>query len=125
MYSIREETQSALVSSVDGDGNPDDHVKKHWKPAKFQSYETMGLTKTKLNVNTRPCGFRATGKMRTIKSTCLIARMKRHNMLKNMNPKLAICITMYNENENELKTTMTGILQNYNAMYSDPDIKLR
>lgn len=32
---------------------------------------------------------------------------------------------MYNENENELKTTMRGILQNYNAMYLDPQIKMR
>ena len=30
---------------------------KNWKPAKFQSYETMGLTKTKLNPTVRPCGF--------------------------------------------------------------------
>lgn len=40
-------------------------------------------------------------------------------------PKLAVCITMYNENEAELKATMTGVLQNYNAMYKDPDLKMR
>lgn len=46
-------------------------------------------------------------------------------MLRKSNPKLAVCITMYNENENELKETMTGVLQNYNIMYKDPDIKMR
>ena len=34
---------------------------KNWKPAKFQSYETMGLTKTKLNPTVRPCGFQKNG----------------------------------------------------------------
>ena len=51
--------------------------------------------------------------------------MKKLNILRQQNPKLAICITMYNENEDELKTTMRGILQNYNAMYLDPEIKMR
>lgn len=63
--------------------------------------------------------------MRVIKSTCLLARMKKSNMLEKTQPKLAICITMYNENENELKETMTGVLQNYNAMYKDPQLKMR
>ena len=38
---------------------------------------------------------------------------------------MAVCITMYNEDESELKTTISGVLQNYNAMYMDPDVKLR
>lgn len=63
--------------------------------------------------------------MRVIKSTCLLARMKRSNMLGKTFPKLAVCITMYNENESELKATMTGVLQNYNAMYKDPTLKMR
>lgn len=37
----------------------------------------MGLTKTKLNPTVRPCGFLKNGKSRTIKSTCLLARMKK------------------------------------------------
>ena len=32
---------------------------------------------------------------------------------------------MYNENERELKDTISGVLQNYNVMYKDPDIKMR
>ena len=98
---------------------------QQWKPAKYVSYETMGLTTTKLNPTVRPCGFRTNGRNRTIKSTCLLARMKRLNMLRKSNPKLAVCITMYNENENELKDTMTGVLQNYNIMFKDPDVKMR
>jgi len=46
-------------------------------------------------------------------------------MLKKSRPKLAVCITMYNEDESELKMTISGVLQNYNAMYKDPDIKMR
>ena len=51
--------------------------------------------------------------------------MKKLNILRKQNPKLAVCITMYNENEAELKITMQGVLQNYNAMYMDPQIKMR
>lgn len=32
-----------------------------WKPAKFKSYETLGLTTTPLNPVVRPCGFRPDG----------------------------------------------------------------
>ena len=60
-----------------------------------------------------------------IKNTCLLGRMKKLNILRKQNPKLAVCITMYNENEAELKTTMRGVLQNYNAMYLDPEIRMR
>lgn len=41
------------------------------------------------------------------------------------NPALAVCITMYNENEKEFMETISGVLQNYNAMYKDPLLKLR
>ena len=51
--------------------------------------------------------------------------MKKLNIMQEKNPRLAVCITMYNENEAELKTTISGVLQNYNAMYMDPDIKMR
>ena len=70
----------------------------------------MGLTSTKLNPTIRPCGFKTDGQNRMIKNTCLVGRMKKLNILRQQNPKLAICITMYNENEEELKTTMRGIL---------------
>lgn len=81
-----------------------------WKPPKFISYEAMALTSTKLNPSVRPCGFRTNGVNRMIKSTCLLARMKKLCMLKKTTPKLAVCITMYNENEVELRTTISGVL---------------
>ena len=83
------------------------------------------MTSTLLNPTVRPCGFKNNGKNRMIKNTCLLGRMKKLNILRKLNPKLAICITMFNENEKELKITMQGVLQNYNAMYMDPDIKMR
>lgn len=85
----------------------------------------MALTKTKLNTKIRPCGFKSNGKNRMIKSTCLLSRIKKINMIKKTSPKLAVCITMYNENEEELKYTMAGVLQNYNAMFLDPKVKMR
>jgi hypothetical protein len=51
--------------------------------------------------------------------------MKKLNLLKNTNPKLAVCITMYNEDKAEFKNTMRGVMQNYNAMYMDENIKMR
>ena len=32
---------------------------------------------------------------------------------------------MYNETEDELQATLSGVIQNYNAMFMDPDLKLR
>jgi len=37
-------------------------------------------------------------------------------------PKLAVCITMYNENENELKDTLRGVLHNYNELRNDSEL---
>jgi len=55
----------------------------------------------------------------------MLGRMKKLSMLRNKFPKMAVCITMYNEDESELKTTISGVLQNYNAMYMDNDVKMR
>jgi len=40
--------------------------------------------------------------------------------IRKQNPKLAVCITMYNEDIDELKTTLTGCLHNYNCLKIDP-----
>ena len=58
------------------------NIKVNWKPAKFITYETMALTTTKLNMKMRPCGFKTNGKNRMIKSTCLLSRIKKLNMMK-------------------------------------------
>ena len=38
---------------------------------------------------------------------------------------MAVCITMYNEDESELKLTLEGVIQNYNAMYMDKSVGMR
>ena len=99
--------------------------KKDFKPAKHCTYETMGLVSTPKNPITRPCGFRSDGTIRKVKDSCLLARMRSLAMIKNENPKLAVCITMYNEDENLLMHTLGGVMQNYNAMYKDQDLVFR
>ena len=34
---------------------------------------------------------------------------------------MAVCITMYNEDENELRHTLRGCLHNYNTLKADPN----
>mmetsp|Transcript_29073 Transcript_29073/g.21058 ORF Transcript_29073/g.21058 Transcript_29073/m.21058 type:complete len:253 (+) Transcript_29073:227-985(+) len=90
-----------------------------WKPAKNISYETMALSNSNLNCKVRPCGFRQNGNMRQIKKTCLLSQIRTRCRLRKRNPKLALCVTMYNENEDELKTTLSGCLHNYNCLKVD------
>ena len=98
---------------------------EQWKPARLHSYETMALADSQLNCKIRPCGFRSSGKMRKIKNTCLLSKIKTKCRLRGRNPKLAVCITMYNENEQELKDTLTGVLQNYNELRLDPKLEFK
>jgi len=78
----------------------------NWKPYKFRSYETMGLASTEINPTMRPCGFKKDGNYRKIKDSCLLARMRNLCILGDRRPKLAVCITMYNEAVDEFKTTI-------------------
>src|SRR5205085_69447 len=78
-----------------------------------------------LNCKIRPCGFRPKDKMRKIKNTCLIAKMKTRNRLQGKTPKLAVCITMYNENEKELKNTLAGVIYNYNELRNDESLNFK
>lgn len=57
-----------------------------------------------------PCGFRKDGKPRKISNLCLISRIKNLCFLKEERPKLAVCITMYNEDVKEFKDTLEGVL---------------
>lgn len=77
-------------------------TKADWKPAKFVSYECLSMCKTEANPVMRPCGFRTDGRPRKIKETCMLRRMKNLNILNETTPKLACCITMYNEDFSEL-----------------------
>lgn len=38
---------------------------------------------------------------------------------------MAVCITMYNEEVEELKTTIRGVISNYNELRADPDMKYK
>lgn len=77
------------------------------------------LTKTELNCKTRPAGFRINGKYRQIKNTCMLAKIRTRCRIRKAPPKLAVCITMYNEDEKELQTTLSGLLHNYNCLRLD------
>ena len=81
-----------------------------WKPAKNMSFETLGLISTKANPVTRPCGFNTNGTARKVKDSCLISRMRNLAILKDTNPKLAVCITMYNEPIKLLQLTLEGVI---------------
>lgn len=52
----------------------------------------------------------------------MLHEIRQRCILKKKNPVLGICITMYNEDEEELKLTLKGILQNYNAMRLDKNL---
>ena len=70
------------INDDDDDQNPKTDANA-WKPAKFVSYETMGLCSTKENPTVRPCGFRTDGKPRKVKDTCMISRTRNLCLLKN------------------------------------------
>src|SRR5438105_9841272 len=38
---------------------------------------------------------------------------------------MAVCITMYNEAIDELKTTIRGVISNYNELRADPKLKYK
>jgi len=81
------------------------------------------LTKSDFNSKVQGAGFRANCKPRHVKRTCLLAKIKTRCILRDRNPAMAVCVTMYNENESELKTTLKGLLHNYNCFRADEDYK--
>ena len=92
-----------------------------WKPAKNISYETLALTDSQLNCKIRGAGFRPNGKFRTIKNTCLLSKIRTRCRLRKRNPAMAICVTMYNEEVEELKLTLSGLIHNYNLFRLEKD----
>ena len=69
----------------------------------------------------RGAGFRTDGEARHIKSTCLLADIRRRTVQRKRPPALAVCITMYNEDEKELKNTLRGIVHNYNCFRAEDE----
>ena len=49
-------------------------------------------------------------------------KIKTRSRLRKRNPKLAVCITMYNEVETELKDTLRGVISNYNELRNDDSL---
>jgi hypothetical protein len=94
-----------------------------WKRTLHKSYETMALMQSQLNFKVKPAGFRKTGKFRQIKQTCLLSRIKTKCKVRGTPPKMAVCITMYNEKEDELITTLRGVIHNYNELRNDKSLK--
>ena len=85
----------------------------------------MVLTKSDLNAKVRGAGFRPDGRARHIKKTCLLSKIyQRCFVIRNRKPALAVCITMYNEHVDELKTTLRGLIHNYNCFRSDKNFNL-
>ena len=91
-----------------------------WKKPTRTTYETLMLTKSEFNSKVRGAGFRSNGKARHIKKTCLLSKVyQRCFDIRKRAPALAVCITMYNEHVGELKTTLRGLIHNYNCFRSD------
>ena len=91
-----------------------------WKPASETTYETLTLTNSEFNSKIRGAGFREDGEPRQIKMTgCLLSDIRRRCKQRERNPALAVCITMYNEDEVELKNTLRGIVHNYNCFRAE------
>lgn len=53
----------------------------------------------------------------------MLAKIRTKCRTRKENPKLAVCITMYNEDVSELKHTLSGCLHNYNTCKLDKKLK--
>jgi len=49
----------------------------------------------------------------------MMSKIKTRCKIRDENPKVAVCITMYNEDEKELQHTLRGCLHNYNCLKLD------
>ena len=52
-----------------------------------------------------------------------MARMRNLCMVEDKRPRLCVCITMYNEDEELFKVTLKGVIQNYNCLAMDKATK--
>ena len=87
------------------------------------NYETVSMVKTDVvNHKFMPCGFLKSGQIRPISSHCKIGQIKRYHHARGTSPKLMVCITMYNEDIEEFKFTMRGVLQNIESLTQDPKV---
>ena len=92
-----DDTAWGVNRATDEEAGAKGRKKGPWKPPKNMSFETIGLIATSKNPTMRPCGFKTDGTARKVKDSCLMSRMRNLAILKDTNPKLAVCVTMYNE----------------------------
>ena len=72
-----------------------------------------------------PCGFLKNGQLRPIYGNSFLGQIKRHHRKRGTRPKLVVCVTMYNEDIYEFKQTMRGVMQNYEAMCQDQQVRMK
>ena len=90
-----DETQlSHLSLNKSGD---DVLLERAYKPRSETYLETLTLTDPEFNQRIKGAGFRTDGRPRHIKKDTLLAKVRTRCSIRERNPALAICITMYNE----------------------------
>jgi len=94
-------------------------VELDYKPRSETSFETMVLTKSTFNSRIKGAGFRSDGKPRQIKKETLLCKVRTRCLIREKQPALAVCITMYNEEVVELKATLKGLIHNYNCLRAE------
>lgn len=52
----------------------------------------------------------------------MLGKLKERCNARHSPPKLAVCITMYNEEENELRDTLQGVIENYHELRQDKSL---
>jgi len=57
----------------------------------------------------KPCGFHPDGDIKAIRNTSLLTEIRNRMIREDNTLKMAICITMYNEEEDLLKKTLKGV----------------
>ena len=89
-------------------------------PFADHSFDTIQLLVGDLE--SLPCGFGINGAKRKIKRQSMLGKLKERCQARHSPPKLAVCITMYNEEENELRDTLQGVIENYHELRQDKSL---
>lgn len=53
----------------------------------------------------------------------MLGKIRTRCQIRGVNPKIAVCITMYNESEEELLHTLSGVIHNFNCLKLNPETK--
>ena len=117
-YSRMQETNTEMSKSI----NQESFIQEAaYKPRSETFLETLTLTSSEFNSRIKGAGFRTDGRPRQIKKDTLLAKVRTRCTIRGREPALAVCITMYNEEEVELKSTLRGLIHNYNCLRAEQD----